>query len=214
MADAINTGNPTAILFVVNHYDDIKGGFVAQDTPRGRFCFRHTDGKMTLPDTLAEAQKAVTPVDWAKPLNPGPYFLNGDGLNGSTLYPFSDGSLSDQENSFDLDPDAAFQVPFPAAIGPTYDVPPLFYNKSVPEGARALVYDEGTFTYGSGNYTGVSSDFAVGSLVYSDYTTGNEGKITVSGLVAGNKSVGVVVSKGVFGQNTITIRAFGLGALA
>lgn len=213
MADAINTGNPTQTTFIVNKYDDIDGARVAQQTHRGRLAFRDTDGTMVLPRTLTEAKKAVYPVDWAKPLNPGPYFANGEGLNGSTLYPFNDGSLFNQENDFAIDPDTAFTVPWPAAVGPTYDIPPLFYNLPVPSGAKALVYDAGTFTYGSGNYTGVSSDFNIGSLVYADYSTGNEGKITVSGSIAGNSVVGVVVNKGVFGQNTITIKAFGSGQI-
>ncbi len=213
MANAINTGNPTSATFIVNKYDDIDGARVAQSTARGRLCFRDTDGRMLLPRTLAEAQKAVYPVDWAKPLNPGPYFANGEGLNGSTLYSFNDGSLFNQENDFAIDPDTAFSTPWPAAVGPTYDVPPALYDLPVPSGAKALVYDEGTFTFGSGNYTGVSSDYNIGSVVYANYTSGNEGKITVSGSAAGNTKVGVVVNKGVFGQNTITVKAFGSAQL-
>lgn len=213
MADAINTGNPTSATFVVNKYEDIAGSRVAQSTERGRFCFRDTDGRMLLPRTLVEAKKAVFPVDWAKPLNPGPYFNNGEGLNGSTLYPFNDGSLFNQENDFALDPDAAFTTPWPAAVGPTYDIPPLFYNLPVPSGAKCLVYDEGTFTYGSGNYVGVSSDYNIGSRVFADYTTGNEGKITTSGGASGETAVGVVIDKGAFGQNTLIVRAFGAEGL-
>lgn len=213
MANAINTGNPTSATFIVNKYNDIDGSRVAQSTARGRLCFRDTDGRMLLPRDLTEAQKAVFPVDWAKPLNPGPYFANGEGLNGSTLYSVNDGSLFNQENDFNLDPDQAFSVPWPAAVGPTYEIPPLFYNLPVPSGAKALVYDAGTFTFGSGNYTGVSSDYSIGSRVYADYSTGNEGKITVSGSIAGNTKVGVVVDKGVFGQNTITVKLFGTPAL-
>ena len=213
MVDAINTGNPTSATFIVNKYSDIDGSRVAQSTARGRFCFRDSDGRMLLPRTLTEAQKSVYPVDWAKPLNPGPYFNNGEGLNGSTLYPVDDGSLFNQENTFSLDPDQAFQTPWPAAVGPTYEIPPLLYDLPVPSGAKALVYDEGTFTYGSGNYTGVSSDYTIGGTVYANYTSGNEGKITVSGGAAGEVKVGVVVSKGVFGQNTITIKAYGSAQL-
>lgn len=213
MVDAINTGNPTATTFIVNKYDDIDGGRVAQETHRGRLCYRDTNGRLTLPTDLASARKAVYPVDWAKPLNPGPYFNNGDGLNGSTFNPFSDGSLGAQESGFDIDPDAAFSADWPSSVGPTYDIPPLFYNKPVPSGAKCLVYEEGVFTYGSGNYVGVSSDYNIGSKVYVDYTSGNEGKLTVSGAVAANSVVGVVQDKGVFGQNTITVRMIGDAAL-
>lgn len=213
MVDAINTGNPTATTFVVNKYDDIDGSRVAQETHRGRLCYRDSNGRMTLPDSLADAQMAVYPVDWAKPLNPGPYFNTGDGLNGSTFNPFSDGSLNAQESGFGIDPDAAFSADWPSAIGPTYEIPPLFYNLPVPSGAKCLVYDEGTFTFGSGNYAGVSSDYAIGSKVYADYAAGNEGKITYSGAVAANTVVGVVVDKGVFGQNTLTVKMYGTGAL-
>lgn len=212
MADAITTRNPVnGVTFIVNKYDDIDGARVAQETPRGRLAFRDTDGRMVLPRNLTEAQKAVFPVDWVKPLNPGPYF-DGPGLNGATLYPFSDGSLGAQENTFELDPDAAFSTPWPAAIK-QYDTPPMFYNLPVTSGNKCLVYDEGTFTYGSGNYTGVSSDYNIGSKVYADYTSGNEGKITASGLVAGNTAIGVVVDKGTFGVNTLTVKMKGVAAL-
>src|SRR3972149_8019242 len=123
MVDAINSGNPTSATFIVNKYSDIDGSRVAQSTARGRFCFRDSDGRMLLPRTLTEAQKSVYPVDWAKPLNPGPYFNNGEGLNGSTLYPVDDGSLFNQENTFSLDPDQAFQTPWPAAVGLSYELP-------------------------------------------------------------------------------------------
>jgi hypothetical protein len=212
MADAINTGNPVdTTTFIVNKYHDIDGSLVSQDTPRGRLAFRDTNGRMTLPRTLTEARKAVFPVDWAKPLNPGPYF-DGPGLNGATLYPFSTGSLGAQENSFALDPDAAFSTPWPAAIK-TYDIPPMFYNLPVTSGNKALVYDEGTFTYGSGNYTGVSSDYNYGSVVFADYVSGNEGKITVSGAAVASTVVGSVVGKDIFGVNTITVKLRGAAAL-
>jgi hypothetical protein len=215
MADAINTNNATNPTFIVNKYDDIDGATVAQSTPRGRFAFRDTDGRMLLPRTLTEAKKAIFPVDWAKPLNPGPYFNNGQGLNGSTLFPFNDGSLFNQENDFDIDPDVAFSTPWPSAIGPTYEIPPLLYDVAVPSGAKCLVYDgEGTFTFGSGNYTGVSSDYAIGSRVYANYTSGNEGKITVSGGAASEVAVGTVVDKERFGKNTVTIKTRGIAALS
>jgi len=212
MADAINTGNPVdTTTFIVNKYDDIDGSRVNQETPRGRLAFRDTNGRMTLPRSLTEAKKSVYPVDWAKPLNPGPYF-DGPGLNGATLYPFNDGSFYNQENDFDIDPDVAFTTPWPAAIK-QYDIPPMFYNLPVTSGNKCLVYDEGTFTYGSGNYTGVSSDYGIGSLLYAEYVSGSEGKITASGSVAGNTVVGTVVGKDIFGTNTITVKLRGNAAL-
>lgn len=209
MANAITTFSPTATTFVVNKYDDIDGARVAQDTPRGRFCLRDASGRMVLPRDSDEAKKAVFPVDWAKPLNPGPYFLNAGGLNGTSVYPFDDGSVNGQENDFALDPDQVFQAPWPIAIGPVYDVSPLFYNKPVPSGARCLVYDEGTFTYGSGNYTGVISDYSIADRVYASDVSGSEGQLTLSGTIA----VGIVVNKDVFGQNSITIKALGSSQL-
>lgn len=213
MADAIVTRNPVnTTTFIVNKYEDIDGSRVNQDTPRGRLCWRGTDGKMRLPLNLTDASKAVFPVDWAKPLNAGPYF-DGPGLNGATLYPFANGDLFSQENSFTIDPDVAFLTPFPAAIK-QYDIPPMFYNLPVTSGNKALVFDQGTFTYGSGNYTGVSSDFNYGSSVFASYTAGNEGKITVSGAAVAQVSVGTVVGKDIFGVNTITVKLRGVNALA
>lgn len=212
MADAINTGNPVdTTKFIVNKYDDIDGSRVNQETPRGRLAFRDTNGQMTLPRTLTEAKKAVFPVDWHKPLNPGPYF-DGPGLNGATLYPFNTGSLNDQETDFAIDPDTAFTTPWPAAIK-EYDIPPLFYDLPVTSGNKCLVWDGGTFTYGSGNYTGVSSDFNYSSVVYTDYSSGNEGKITVSGAITSNTVQGTVVGKDIFGPNTITVKLRGNAAL-
>lgn len=212
MVDAINTGNPVSTTkFIVNKYDDIDGSRANQESPRGRLAFRDTDGRMTLPRDLTEAAKACFPIDHAKPLNPGPYF-DGPGLNGTTLYPFNDGSLGNQENDFALDPDTAFTTPWPAAIK-VYDIPPMFYDLPVESGNKVLVWDAGTFTYGSGNYTGVSSDFNYSSPVYADYTTGNEGKITVSGSAAANTVQGTVVGKDIFGQNTITVKLRGSAAL-
>jgi hypothetical protein len=212
MTDAINSGNPVnTTKFIVNKYHDIDGSRANQETPRGRLAFRDTNGRMTLPRTITEAKKAVFPVDWPKPLNPPPYF-DGPGLNGATLYPFSDGSLDASETEFALDPDAAFSTPWPAAIK-QYDVPPMFYDLPVASGNKVLVFDEGTFTYGSGNYTGVSSDYNYGSVVFADYTSGNEGKITASGAAAGNTVVGTVVGKDIFGQNTLTVKLRGAAAL-
>lgn len=213
MPNAINTGNPVGTTkFIVNKYDDIDGSRASQDTPRGRLCFRDTNGRMTLPRSITEARRAVFPVDWAKPLNPPPYF-DGAGLNGSQLYPFNDGSLDNQESGFKLDPDLAFTIPWPAAVK-QYDLPPALYDLPVTSGNKVLVYDEGTFTYGSGNYTGVSSDYTIGTPVYAAYTAGDEGKITTSGLAAGNTAVGTVVNKDVFGQNTITVKTRGVAALS
>jgi hypothetical protein len=210
--------NSVKPLFIVNKYDDIDGGRVAQKTQRGAFTFRDpVTNRLTLPRTLAEAKQAVYPVDWAKPLNPGPYFENGVGLVGTTLYPFNDGSLFNQEEGFAIDPDTLYQTPWPAAIGPLYDIPPAFYNKPVPSGAMCLVYDgEATFTYGSGGYVGSLGDYSYGSKVYVDYASGFEGILTVSGSVAGNTAVGVVVGKNLFadaGNDTITIKIKGTAAL-
>lgn len=206
MANAIDSGNPVSTTqFIVNKYDDIDGRRANQDTPRGRLCFRDSNGRMTLPRTSTEADKALYPVDWAKPLNPGPYFLNAGGLNGTTVYPFNDGSLGTQENDFALDPDTAFSTPWPASVGPEYEIPPLFYDLPVPSGAKVLTWDRGTFTYGSGNYVGFSSSFGISDPVYAAYSAGDYGKLTVSGTSA----VGFVVDKDVFGPNTITVKLFG-----
>lgn len=212
MADAINTGNPVdTTKFIINKYHDIDGSRANQETPRGRLAFRDTNGRMTLPRTLTEAKKAVFPIDWVKPLNQGPYF-DGPGLNGATLYPFNDGSLDNQVTDFDMDPDVAFTTPWPAAVK-QYDIPPMFYDLPVTSGNKVLVFDEGEFTYGSGNYSGVSSDYNFGSLVYANYTSGNEGKITVSGGASGENAVGHVIGKGIFGVNTITVKLRGAAAV-
>lgn len=212
MADAINTGNPTSTLFIVNKYDDIDGSRVSQDTPRGRLCFRDTDGRMTIPRTAGEALKAVYPVDWAKPLNPPPYY-EGPGLNGQLPNAWNDGSLNNQENDFEIDPDVTFTANgWPVGIK-AYDLPPAFYNISVTSGNKCLVFDEGTFTYASGNYVGTSSDFAIGAAVWTAtgtyLTTG--GMLTASGS---GPSVGRVVGKDTFGQNTITVKLKGTAAAA
>ena len=112
-----------------------------------------------------------------------------------------------------MDIDQAYNASWPAAIL-QYDIPLMFYDLPVASGNKVLVLDGGTFTYGSGNYTGVSSDYNYGSLVYADYTSGNEGKITVSGSAAGNTAVGHVVGKDVFGTNTITVKLRGIDAIS
>lgn len=213
MANAIDTttrsNRPT---FIVNKYDDIDGGAVAQSTPRGRLCFRDATGRMVLPRTLTEAKKAVYPVDWHMPLNPGPYF-NGVGMNGTGAYPFSDGSIGAQENTFTIDPDLAFQAPWPIGVV-QYDLPLRLFNLPLVSGNMCLVYDEGTVTYGSGNYSGIINDFNIASPVYADYSAGNEGKITVSGSVAGNSVIGTVEYIGRFGQNTVTVKLNGTHAIS
>lgn len=212
MADAINTGNPVKSTFVVNKYSDIDEGRVAQETPRGRLCFRDTNGRLTLPTTIAQARKAVFPVDWAKPLNPPPYY-DGPGLNGNPIYGTNDGSYDLQGSDFSFDPDQNFQTPWPAAVK-VYDLPPSLYNLPVTSGNKVLVYDEGTFTFGSGNYSGIITEFNPASLVYTDYTSGNEGKITVSGGAAGNTAQGFVEYVDLFGKNTVTVKLRGHNALA
>lgn len=212
MADAINSGNPVdTTQFIVNKYSDIDGKRVNQETARGRLCFIDSNGRMTLPRTLGEAQKAVFPVDWPKPLNPGPYFT-GPGLNGAQVLGWNDGSYDQQDTDYELDPDQAFSTPWPTGVT-QYDLPLALYGLPVASGNKALVFDGGTFTFGSGAYVGLSSTFTRGSKVYADYTSGNEGKLTVSGSVAGNTVVGYVVDKDVFGQNTITVKLKGLAAL-
>lgn len=212
MADAINTGNPVdTTQFIVNKYHDIDGSRANQQTDRGRFCFRDTNGRMTLPRTLAEAQKAAFPVDWPQPLNPGPYFT-GAGLNGAQVLGWNDGSLDLQESDFELDPDVMFSSSWPTGVT-QYEIPLKYYNLPVVSGNKVLVYDAGTFTFGSGNYVGVSSDYSLGSKVYASYASGSEGKLTVSGAAAGNTVVGYVTQKDTFGPNTITVKLKGLAAL-
>src|SRR5260221_8206451 len=210
MADAINTGNPVdTTTFIVNKYEDIDGSRVSQETPRGRFCFRDTNGRMTLPRTTAEAALAVYPVDWAKPLNPGPYF-DGPGLNGQLPNAFNDGSLDNQENDFDIAYLNAFTPGGWPAAYKQYDVPPLFYNLPVTSGNRCLVWDEGTFTFGSGNYTGTVSNYSIGQRVYADFTTGNQGKFTYAS--SGTTVVGIVVERETYGPGTLTVKTKGTTA--
>lgn len=204
MADAINTGNPVSTTkFILNKRGiDIKGDRVNQETPRGRLGFRDTNGRFTLPRTFAEADKAVFPLDWAKPLNPPPYF-EGAGLNGAAPYPMNDGSLYEQENDFSLDPDQNFSTPWPVGYV-QYDLPPALYDKPVTSGNKALAYDGGTFTYGSGNYVAPLSSYTIGAPVYAAYTSGDEGKLTYTSSGVTTK-VGHVRSKEVFGVNTLTV---------
>lgn len=210
MVDAINTGNPVSTTkFVINKYEDIDGKNVNQSTPRGRLCFRDANNRMTLPRDATEGAKAVYPVDWARPLNPPPYFA-GAGLNGTAPYPFSDGSLGTQENTFTLDPDQAFNATWPIGFI-TYDVPPYFYDLPVTSGNKALVFDEGTFTYGSGNYIGNITNYSIGQRVYTAFDSGNEGKITFAS--SGTTVVGVVQDREVFGPGTLTVALKGTGAL-
>src|ERR1035437_4288785 len=204
MADAINTINRVPGTFKVNKYDDIDGGRVAQLTARGRLCFRDTvTNRMTLPRTAGEASFAVYPVDWAKPLNPPPYF-DGPGLNGNPIHGLDDGSLTNQDTNFQIDPDVAFQIPWPAAFK-TYELPPELYNLPVTSGNKCLIYDgESTVTYGSGAYMGAATDYGYGQRIYAEFSAGNEGKITVSG--AGLTAVGRVINKDVFGTDTLTVK--------
>lgn len=213
MVDAINTGNPVnTTKFIVNKYEDIDGqdARVNQETPRGRFCFRDTNGRLTLPRSTTEAAKAVYPVDWAKPLNPPPYF-EGAGLNGSLPNSFNDGSLGNQETDFGL----GFLQQFVDGTGvpayKTYDIPPYFYDLPVTSGNKCLVFDEGTFTYGSGNYVGNVTNYTIGQRVYADFTSGNEGKFTFAS--SGTTVIGIVKERETFGPGTITIKTKGTEAL-
>jgi len=210
MVDAINTVNRVQTLFVVNKYDDIDGSRVAQETPRGRFCFRGADGRMHLPASAGEADLSMYPVDWAKPLNPPPYF-DGAGLNGETLYPFDDGSKDSSESTFLMDPDLAYQTPWPAAIK-VYELPPALYGIPVTSGNKCLVYDEGTFTYGSGNYTGYIGDYAIGSVVYAGNGATDGGKLSYTANGA-SVTVGVVVGLEIFGAKTVTVKTKGTNGL-
>jgi len=209
---ALVARNHVGQTFKVNKYDDIDGSRVNQETARGRLCFRDTNGRMTLPRTLVEAQKALYPVDWAKPLNPGPWYLGG-GLNGEPLYSINDGSLDLQESGFTLDPDLAFSTPWPTAMPVQYDIPPHLYDVAVVSGNKALVYDGGTFTFASGAFVDTIDKYSVGSLLYTDYETGNEGKLTVSGALDSNTVVGVVTQIDTFGANTITVKLKGTDAI-
>lgn len=212
MADAINTGNPVPTTkFVINKYEDIQGGRVNQETPRGSFAFLDTNGRFTLPRNVAEASKAVWIVDWPKPLNPAPYF-EGPGLNGAPPYAFSDGSLDAQESTFALDPDQAYQTPWPAAYK-VYDIPPMLYGLPVTSGNKCLAFDGGTFTIGSGQFVGAVSQYTPGAPVYADYVSGKEGKLTYAAPSGVTMSVGRVFQTGVFGPDTVTVILKGVDAL-
>ena len=211
MADAINTGNPVnTTKFIVNKYEDIDGARMSQDTPRGRFCFRDTNGRMTLPRTAGEAAKAVYPVDWAKPLNPPPYF-DGPGLNGQLPNAFNDGSLGATENSFSIGFLNIFTPGGWPAAYKQYDIPPQFYDLPVTSGNKCLLWDEGTFTYGSGNYVGTVADYSIGQRVYADFSSGNEGKFTYA--ASGTTVIAIVTQREIFGPGTITVKAKGTTAL-
>ena len=211
MPDAINTGNPVPFTkFIVNKYEDIDGSRVNQATTRGRLCFRDTNGRMTLPRTATEAALAVYPVDWHKPLNPPPYF-DGPGLNGGIPNAFGDGSLDNQENGFSIDPLNAFvEGGWPAAYK-EYDTPLHFYDLPVVSGNKCLVYDEGTVTYGSGNYIGVINNYSVGQKLYAAFDSGNEGKLTYA--ASGTTVVAVVTQRETFGEGTLTVKLKGTAAL-
>jgi len=212
MADAINTGNPVSTTkFIWNKYEDIDGANANQDTPRGRFCFRDTNGRMTLPRDATEAAKAVYPVDWARPLNPPPYY-EGPGLNGALPNPFNDGSLGQQETDFNL----GFLQQFVDGTGvpayKEYDIPPYYYDLPVTSGNKVLVFDGGTFTYGSGNYIGSISQYTIGQRVYADVSgAANYGKPTYS--ASGTTVVGIVTQRETFGTGTLTIKVKGTDAL-
>lgn len=211
MANAINSGNPVSTTkFVINKYEDIQGNRVNQSTPRGRLAFVDTNGRMTLPRTSGEAATAAFLVDWAKPLNPPPYF-EGAGLNGAPPYAFSDGSLNAQEGTFTLDPDQAYQTPWPVGFV-QYEIPPLLYDLPVTSGNKCLVFDGGTFTFGSGNYVAPLSAYAYGAPVYPAYTAGDEGKVTYASSGV-STVVGRVYQKEVFGANTLTVIMKGVDAL-
>ena len=213
MPDAINTGNAVPFTkFIVNKYSDIDGGpaRVSQETPRGRLCFRDTNGRMTLPRTATEAAKAVYPVDWAKPLNPPPYF-DGPGLNGQLPNALNDGSLDNQESDFDI----SFINTFTQGGWPVgykqYDIPPHFYDLPVTSGNKCLVYDQGTVTYGSGNYIGTITNYSIGQKLYTAFDSGNEGKLTHAS--SGTTVVAVVVQRETFGPGTLTVKLYGTPAL-
>jgi hypothetical protein len=211
MANAINTGNPVPFTkFFYNKYEDIDGSRASQDTVRGRLCFRDTNGRMTLPRTATEAASAVYPVDWPAPLNPGPYF-EGPGLNGAIPNALNDGSLNNQESDFEISSISPFvNAGWPAAYK-EYDIPLKFYDLPVTSGNKVLVFDGGTFTYGSGNYIGVITNYGIGQRVYVAFDSGNEGKLTYA--ASGTTIVGVVTQRETFGAGTLTVKLKGTDAL-
>lgn len=211
MANAINTGNPVdTTSFIINKYDDIDGSRVNQQTPRGRFCFRDTNGRMTLPRDATEAAKAVYPVEWHMPLNPPPYY-EGAGLNGQLPNALNDGSLGNQESDFDIATLNIF-VPGGYPVGyKVFDIPPKFYDLPVTSGNKCLVFDEGTFTYGSGNYVGTVANYSIGQRIYADFSSGNEGKFTYAS--SGTTVIGIVTQRETFGPGTLTVKLKGTDAL-
>lgn len=210
MANAIDTGNPVPFTkFIVNKYEDIDGSATNQETTRGRLCFRDANERMTLPRTAAEAAKAVYPTDWFMPLNPGPYF-RGAGLNGQPPNAVNDGSLNAQETDFSLDPLQNFVAGWPITYEQS-DIPWKYYDAPVPSGAQCLVYEEGTFTYGSGNYIGVINNYSIGQKLYVAFDSGNEGKLTHA--ASGTTAVAVVVDRERFGAGTLTVKMKGTAAL-
>jgi hypothetical protein len=211
MADSINTGNPVPFThFIWNKYEDIDGSRTNQVTVRGRLCFRDANGRMTLPRSSAEAAKAVYPVDWAKPLNPPPYF-EGPGLNGQIPNSLNDGSLDNEENAFNISFINTFTAGGWPAAYKQFDIPLAMYDLPVVSGNKCLVFDEGTFTYGSGNYVGTIADYTVGQRVYTAFDAGNEGKLTVA--ASGSTVVGVVSQRETFGAGTLTVKLKGTAAL-
>jgi hypothetical protein len=212
MANAINTGNPVPFTkFIVNKYDDIdgSGARASQETVRGRLCFRDTNGRMTLPRTATEAAKAVYPVDWVEPLNPGPYY-DGAGLNGSLPGAINDGSLDNQESDFTFN----FMQNYTAGQVPgfiTYDTYPKWLDLPVVSGNKVLVYDGGTVTYGSGNYIGVINNYSIGQKLYAAFDSGNEGKLTYAS--SGTTVVALVVGRETFGDGTLTVKLYGTSAI-
>ncbi len=210
MVNAIDTGNPVPTTkFIVNKYDDIDGSDTNQETPRGRLCFRDNNGRMTLPRTAAEAAKAVYPTDWFMPLNPGPYY-RGAGLNGQPPNAVNDGSLGAQESDFLIDPLTGFTAGWPIQYLES-DIPWKYYDTAVPSGAQCLVYDEGTVTYGSGNYIGQIENYSIGQRLYTAFDSGNEGKLTHAN--SGTTIVAVVVDRERFGPGTLTVKLKGTAAL-
>jgi hypothetical protein len=109
-----------------------------------------------------------------------------------------------------MDPDLTFQTPWPAAIK-QYDLPPALYGLPVTSGNKCLVYDGGVFTYGSGAYMGVLSDYVIGSAVYVDFGSGTEGMLSYTS--GSTRSVGTVYAKEVFGDNTVTVKLKGVDGL-
>ncbi len=212
MANAINTGNPLPFTkFIVNKYSDIDGGEAraSQATERGRLCFRDTNGRMTLPRTAAEAAKAVYPVDWVEPLNPGPYY-DGVGLNGLLPGAVNDGSINQQENDFSLNPLQNYTAGQVAGYV-TYTTYRKWLDLPVVSGNKVLVYDEGTVTYGSGNYIGVINNYSIGQRLYTAFDSGNEGKLTYAS--SGTTIVAIVVDRERFGPGTLTVKLKGTEAL-